>query len=45
MVHVASSLRSRGIEAEDGQSNGVGCDIMEVGQKIPFISYNFLFST
>jgi hypothetical protein len=35
MVHVASSRRSSGSEAEDGRFNGVGCGAMKVGPKYP----------
>jgi hypothetical protein len=31
MVHVASSRRSRGSEADDGWSDGIGCGAVEVG--------------
>jgi hypothetical protein len=31
MVHVASSRRSCESEAEDGRSDGVGCDAVQVG--------------
>jgi hypothetical protein len=33
MVHVASSWRSHGSEAEDGRSDGVGCSVVEVRKK------------
>jgi hypothetical protein len=33
MVHVASSWRPRGSEAEDGRSDGIGCRVVQVGQK------------
>jgi hypothetical protein len=33
MVHVTSSRRSRGSEAEDGRSDDVGCGAVQVGRK------------
>jgi hypothetical protein len=35
MVHVASSRRSSGSEAEDDWFNGIGCGAMKVGPKYP----------
>jgi hypothetical protein len=37
MVHVASSRRSGGSEAEDGRVDGVGCGAVEVRRKYPLI--------
>jgi hypothetical protein len=37
MVHVASSWRPRGSEAEDGRSNGIGCGVVQVGRKYPLL--------
>jgi hypothetical protein len=34
-VHMTSSRRSRGSEAEDGRFDGVRCDVVEVGPKYP----------
>jgi hypothetical protein len=41
VVHVASSSRSRGSEAEDGRFNGVECGIVEVRQKYPSLAVIF----
>jgi hypothetical protein len=38
MVHVASSRRSRGSEAEDGRSDGVGSGTVKIGQKYPSLA-------
>jgi hypothetical protein len=44
VVHVASSRRSHGSEAEDGQFDGVRCSAVEVGPKYPSLAVNS-FST
>jgi hypothetical protein len=41
-VHVASSQRSHGCEAKDGQFDGVGCDAVEVGPNYPSLDVIFL---
>jgi hypothetical protein len=38
MVHMASSRSSRGSEAEDGQSDGVGCSAVQVGRNYPSLA-------
>jgi hypothetical protein len=38
MVHVASSQRSCGSEAEDDQSDGVGCGAVKVESKYPSLA-------
>jgi hypothetical protein len=42
VVHVASSQRSHGCEAKDGQFDGVGCDAVEVGPNYPSLDVIFL---
>jgi hypothetical protein len=41
VVHVASSRRSCGSEAEDSQFDGVGCSIVEVGPN--YLSLDVIF--
>jgi hypothetical protein len=44
MVHVASSQRSRGREAKDGQFNGVRCVAVEVGPNYPSVVVVFILA-
>jgi hypothetical protein len=43
VVHVASSGRLCGSEAEVGRFDGIGCSVVEVGQKYPSLAV-FSFS-
>jgi hypothetical protein len=44
VLHVASSRRSRGSEAKDGQFNGVACSAVEVGPNYPSLVVIFLLA-
>jgi hypothetical protein len=44
VVHVASSRRSRGSEAKDGQFDDVGCGAVEVGSNYPSLVVIFLLA-
>jgi hypothetical protein len=44
MVHVASSWRSHGIEAEDGMFDGVGCGTVEGGPIYPSVVVVFILA-
>jgi hypothetical protein len=38
VMHVASSWRSRGSEAENGRFDGVGCGVVEIKSKYPSLT-------
>jgi hypothetical protein len=44
VMHVASSRRSHGSKAKDGQFDGVGCGIVEVGPNYPSLVVIFLLA-
>jgi hypothetical protein len=44
VVHMASTQRSCGCEARDGQLDGVGCDAVEVGPNYPSLDVIFIFA-
>jgi hypothetical protein len=44
IVHVVSLRRSRGSEVEDDQSDGIGCDVVQVGRKYHSLVMIFLLA-
>jgi hypothetical protein len=44
MVHMASSWRLRGSEAEDGRFDGVWCGVVQVERKYPSLDVIFLLA-
>jgi hypothetical protein len=44
VVHVASSRRSHGSEAKDGQFDGIGCGAVEVGPNYPSLDVIFILA-
>jgi hypothetical protein len=44
VVHVASSRRSHGSEAKDGQFDSIGCGAVEVGPNYPSLDVIFILA-